>query len=240
MRVSVVIPAHNEDQYLHSCLTALTKQSVRPYEIIVVDNASSDLTAQIARSFEGVSIVNEHHLGLPYARNRGFDEAEGEVIARCDADCVPPADWIERIVKRFECGDADALTGPVVYPDLTSLSLYVAMLYLASLYLLQRGKHTLIGPNFAIRKSTWELIRDTVCSHDPNVHEDQDLALHIHQHIRTIGVDWELIMRTSGRRIRRHPGSFFGDYPVRMMYTLLSHGEPLRAPDWLVARLKRY
>ena len=99
--VSVVIPAHNEEQYLPACLRALGLQrDAPPYQVIVVDNASTDGTADIARQF-GACVVTEMRKGVAPARQAGFEAARGDIIASTDADtCVTPH-WLAHIAAHF-------------------------------------------------------------------------------------------------------------------------------------------
>src|SRR5437763_970821 len=101
MKISVVIPVYNEEKYLHDCLTALQHQTRKADEIIVVNNNSTDSSAQIAEKL-GARVVNESKQGMIFARNRGFNEATGDVIARCDADTRVPPDWLEKIEHHFQ------------------------------------------------------------------------------------------------------------------------------------------
>ncbi len=237
MRISVVVPAHNEENYIGRCLEALTHQTHPPHEIIVVDNHSSDRTVSVVGRYPGVSVVTEPRVGLPYARECGFDHATGDVIARCDADCVLPPDWIARIHAAFSTTPCDALTGPIMYEEAPSVSYLAVWVYIGVMYALQHRSHTLIGPNFAITATMWKRVRHMVCVDDPNVHEDQDLALHISAIGGTVKVDRHVTVHTSGRRVLGRPWSFFGEYPVRMMYTLFSHRMPISMPRWLITHL---
>lgn len=111
--VSVVIPAYNEEKLIERCLKSLVKQDFprRQYEIIVVDNGSTDKTASLAKKYAD-KVVYEPKKGLMYARKRGFDEAQGEIILRTDADAYVPYNWISRAVRIFrDYPDADAITG---------------------------------------------------------------------------------------------------------------------------------
>ena len=91
VRVSVVVPARNEELMIGLCLHSLLNQEVMPDEIIMVDNASDDRTVEIAERFEGIRIIQEARKGIVFARNAGFDAATGEIIARCDAGLPAPA-----------------------------------------------------------------------------------------------------------------------------------------------------
>lgn len=222
MKVSVVIPVFNEEKYIENCLTHLKKQAVKPDEIIIVDNNCTDETIEIAKQFD-VRIVKELRQGITPARNKGYDSAKYEIIARCDADSLVPPQWIKRIKYNFEKKHVDALTGPLFYYDLPVKNVmpvfntYVAMLS-------KIIKHyPLHGPNMALSKSIWMRVRDEVCQDDNMVHEDHDISLHIYQRGGHIHYDRYLTVRTSGRRIKHDPTTFFIEYPTRLTKMLRKH-----------------
>ena len=101
LRISVIVCAHNEALYLPACLYSLLAQSRRPDEIIVVNNASTDATGEVARDVPGVRVVDEPRKGLTVARETGRRAAEGELLVYLDADCRAPLAWLERVERRF-------------------------------------------------------------------------------------------------------------------------------------------
>lgn len=103
MLVSIVIPAYNAGNTLAACLDACVQQSQNAAEIIVVDDGSTDDTAEVARSF-AAECLQQHHLGPAAARNKGWRMAHGEFVAFTDADCIPGHDWISRLLEGFEDG----------------------------------------------------------------------------------------------------------------------------------------
>jgi len=104
MRISIVIPTHNRKALLHRCLTAVTHQDYPDYEVIVVDDGSTDGTeAMVRREFPQVRYIRqEPSRGPGAARNRGIEAATGEVVAFTDDDCVPPKDWLSQLSKGFQ------------------------------------------------------------------------------------------------------------------------------------------
>ncbi|MBI3619651.1 glycosyltransferase family 2 protein [Candidatus Roizmanbacteria bacterium] len=223
-RISVVIPAYNEEKRLGECLSHLAKQQERPDEIIVVDNDSTDATTLIAKSC-GVRVVREKQRGMIFARNRGFNEAYFPIIARTDADCLPPPEWIKIIKHDFATGDIDGLTGPVIFYDLPFRTAIFDTLYLNFVKLLQSSKETLQGPNMIITRSMWKRVKHDVCLTDKQVHEDVDLAIHILAAHGVIRRNPRLIMCSSGRRIVSNPQSFFGEYTIRFFNTFRIHAQ---------------
>ncbi len=98
--VSVIIPAYNAEATLGRCLDALSAQSRRPREIIVVDDGSTDDTAKVARGY-GVRVIQQANAGPAAARNAGARAARGDLLLFTDADCVPAPDWVERMAAPF-------------------------------------------------------------------------------------------------------------------------------------------
>lgn len=196
MRVSVVIPAYNEEKNIGTCLDYLLNQEEKPDEIIVVDNNSKDKTAQIAKKY-GARVVVEKIQGMIPARNAGFNAAKYEVIARTDADTMPPKDWILKIKKYFKDSDLGAISGPAAYfgiPAMSALSLSFTF-FLFQTVGLTLGHPILFGPNMALRKSAWEKVKNDVCLKDSDVHEDVDLSIHLNP-ITIIKFDWNFSIRT--------------------------------------------
>lgn len=222
MKISVVIPAFNEEQYINKCLSSLVKQQKKPDEIIIVDNNCTDRTIQIAKKYP-VKIVKEKKQGMIPARNKGYNEASGEIIARCDADAVPPKDWIRKINENFAKKNIDALTGPIIFYDLLFKTTFFANIFFDFMKFVQKGKEIVIGPNMALSKKIWQKIKNEVCLEDNDVHEDIDMAIHIIKNSGKIYRDPSLISYISGRRIRHNPLSFFIEYPIRLIKTFRSH-----------------
>jgi glycosyltransferase involved in cell wall biosynthesis len=113
LTLSLIIPAYNEENYLRGCIESIAKQSVKPDEVILVNNNSTDKTLEIAAEFDFVRVINEPKQGIVYARNRGFDAAKSDIIGRIDGDSRLPSDWVAQ-VKHFYADDAhqkSAITG---------------------------------------------------------------------------------------------------------------------------------
>lgn len=112
IHISVVVPFYNSERYISECIESLLSQKypMENYEIIMVDNNSTDASADIVRRYSQVKLVSEKRQGAYAARNRGLKEAKGEVIAFTDPDCVPSSDWL----KEIELAMADSDVGVVI------------------------------------------------------------------------------------------------------------------------------
>ncbi len=116
--VSVVVCAYNEEALLPACLHAILAQTRPPDEVLVVDNASTDRTGDVARAVRGVRVVDEPVKGLVVARETGRLAARGDILAYVDADCRPPIFWLERVERHFlERPALVGLTGPYRFYD---------------------------------------------------------------------------------------------------------------------------
>lgn len=179
--VSVVIPVRNDAEQLRRCLAALARQTVAPLEVVVVDNASTDDSAAVARA-HGARVVTEPRVGIPAAAATGYDAAVGSIIARLDADSVPPEDWVEQVHAALDRRpDAVAVTGFGVFHDAPpGLRRLLPVLYLGSYYLLglaAAGHHVLWGSSMAVRREAWAAASGRVHRTEREIHDDLDLAL---------------------------------------------------------------
>jgi len=158
-RFSVVIPAYNEAEFLGSCLDSLLAQDFRgPYEIIVVDNNSTDATADVARS-RGVTVVHEPKPGVCPARQCGTTAARGEIVVSTDADTTFGSDWLSRIDRAFlEDPARVAVAGPCRFADPPWWGrVYTGVLFtVVSLVAMLTGRILYVtATNIAFRKSEW-------------------------------------------------------------------------------------
>ncbi len=220
MKISIIIPAYNEEKYIRECLKHITDQIEPADEVIVVNNNSTDKTVEIIKEFP-VTLVNETQQGMIPARNRGFNEAMGDILVKTDADTQVPKDWVKKIKENFKENKIEALSGPVSFYDLPASSTVFSN-FLSKTLKLMFHQNFLFGPNYAISKKMWNSIKDEICLDDKKVHEDFDISIHIP--IPTlIGFDPDLIVPISARRLKQHPESFFGEYLVRAIRMLADH-----------------
>jgi glycosyltransferase involved in cell wall biosynthesis len=213
MKMSFVIPAYNEEACIGACITSVCRQlraSAHEGEIIVVNNASTDRTAEVASAWPEVRVVSEPRKGLLYARQRGFEESHGDLLACIDADTVVPKGWISTALRAFDRNAMLAcLSGPYLYYDLSpALRVIVILWYLvADLFLGYLNQYffrtgaMIQGGNYVVRRSALEKIG----GYDTRIAffgEDTDLARRLIR-VGRVRFTFRLSLPASARRLRR-------------------------------------
>ena len=202
--LSVVVPVRDDAVALERLLRLLARQTVPPLEVVVVDNASTDASAAVARA-AGARVVTEASVGIPAAAAAGYDAAVGDVLVRCDADTVPPPQWLERIAAHFTADPSlDALTGTGDFYGVGPVRrALVGRLYLGS-YLVAMtaalARPPLWGSSMALRRTAWEGVRTAVHRDDPETHDDVDLSMALGPRAR-VRYDRGLRVGVSGRSL---------------------------------------
>jgi glycosyltransferase involved in cell wall biosynthesis len=230
--ISVVIPAFNEEGYLERCLAALALQDcpMDPYEIIVVDNGSTDRTAEIARRY-GARLVVEPRKGVARARQAGFEAARGVVIASTDADTIVTPFWVSRIAWHFRTVPTlGAVYGPVWWPEARLLERLVFRYPITwALWASNRlGRSLWWGSNFAVRRQVF--LEAGGFPVDWLSDEDTDLSLRVSR-IAAVRFDPSLIVCASDRRAREGWQRVMGRLGVNIVRRFLLQRSPLAMPD---------
>jgi O-antigen biosynthesis protein len=114
--VSVIVCSYNGGQTLATCLDSLGKLNYPEYEVILVDDGSTDDTSYIAAQFPWVRYIHQSNQGLSHARNTGATAAKGEVLAYTDSDCMVDADWLYYLIGTLVSGNYAGVGGPNVTP----------------------------------------------------------------------------------------------------------------------------
>jgi GT2 family glycosyltransferase len=125
-RVSVVVCSYNGAATLEHCLRSLLQLDYADYEIILVDDGSTDNTGQIAGRFPSVRVIHQPNRGLSAARNVGLHAATGSIIAYTDSDCFVDQDWLTCLVHRLQQTGAAGAGGPNLTPEDGRLAACVA------------------------------------------------------------------------------------------------------------------
>jgi len=110
---SVIVPVRNGARVLPRCLAALAGQSVPApaFEVLVVDDGSTDNTAEVAGKQSGVRVVRQPPQGPSVARNRGVEEARAPLVFFTDADCAPAPNWLETLLAAFDDPEVAGVKG---------------------------------------------------------------------------------------------------------------------------------
>jgi glycosyltransferase involved in cell wall biosynthesis len=225
MRLSFVVPAYNEEAYLPACLESILHQ-INPAntnlpatacEIIVVNNASTDRTREVALRYPGVTVVDEPRKGLTFARQAGFAASTGDLIANVDADSRLTPGWVAKVLTTFaEAATAAkpetqrplaAFSGPLVYYDLTSQQRRLVHIfymtawttYAINRYILRVGS-MVQGGNFVVSRASLEAIGgfNTAISF---YGEDTDIARRLND-VGEVRFTFDLKMSSSARRLK--------------------------------------
>ncbi len=117
--ISICIPTYNRSDLLRQTLVSVTRQTVKPHEILVVDNCSEDDTEAVARSFDGVQYRrNERNLGLAGNWNRCLSLASGDYVSILHSDDLISPDWVKEMSSLIASGAADG-AGAIFLPVFT-------------------------------------------------------------------------------------------------------------------------
>lgn len=118
MKISIVIPAYNEEKYIGRTLESVKNLETNDWEVevIVVNGGSTDKTAEVIKSF-GVRVLNEPHKGIGFARQQGLLAAKGEIVAFTDADTIVPPDWLIKHVAALNLPEVILSFGGYRYSD---------------------------------------------------------------------------------------------------------------------------
>ncbi|ALJ90917.1 glycosyltransferase family 2 protein [Thermus aquaticus] len=216
-RVSVVVPARNEEEFIGACLESILKQNPPPHEIIVVDNASTDRTGEIARSM-GAKVIYQSKIGLHIARQTGLEAATGDVVAATDADCVVEPGWIAAIQDAFVDPEVVEVYGPIEFMDGPLLdrwlSRYGFPIFLRIMHLL--GQPNASGGNHAVRRQ----IALEVGGYDVPYGEDLRLMLKLKERGKILYLP-QARVKTSSRRLKKGRWSFYGLHLKNVLARLL-------------------
>jgi glycosyltransferase involved in cell wall biosynthesis len=218
LTLSIIIPVYNEAHRLNACLDAIAAQTQMPDEVIVVDNNSSDQSTRIAQSYSFVKLLHENEQGLIPARNKGFNEAKSDILARIDADSIVSSDWVKIVKQSFSRSDIAGVTGPsysLLLPRIRKpMTKMWSKLYFFWTLMFYRIP-VLWGANMAIRRSMWLTIRDKVSFDSRTIHEDHDLSLLIQSEGKKIILNNKMLFTSYSQA--------YHYFPKLLHYTIMRH-----------------
>lgn len=155
-KITVIVPVLNEESLLRDTLQSIRTQTFTNYELIVVDNGSTDKSPKIAKQLADRVLVEERK-GPLFATHRGFENANSELVTSCDADTLYPKNWLEKMVKALSKKDTVAVYGPIAFRESAP---FVRLLTLIAYSILDRlslltGVRIAGGANLGIRKGAY-------------------------------------------------------------------------------------
>src|SRR5438876_99961 len=213
-KVSVVVASYNGERTLQACLESLERLNYPNYEVILVDDGSTDTTAQIASKHPKVRYVHhERNFGLSVARNTGIVASEGEIIAFTDADCRADEDWLYYLVGDLLDSPFAGMGGPNLLPPEDSPVAAAVMVSPggpAHVLLTDRQAEHIPGCNMAFYK--WALA--DAGGFDPIFHQagdDVDICWRLQQAGHKIGFSpaafvWHFRRSTIGAYLKQQSG----------------------------------
>ncbi len=217
MKISVIIPAYNEEENIGKTLDAVLASDYPNFEVIVIDNASKDKTFEVA-SKKGVKVIQETRKGTMWACEAGRQKATGDIIVRLDADCLPEKDWLTRGTHWFADKKVSAVSGPYDYFDGPTVFRYFTLglqkyLYVPINYFLSFfgiGGIT-IGGNTFMRAESLEKIHGFNTS-ITFYGDDTDVAKRLSA-VGKVIFDGSLVIKTSARRFKSE-----GTFKITLKY----------------------
>lgn len=213
MKLSFVVPAHNEEDYVGECIESIKRETDNapyPVEITVVNNASTDKTASIARSYAGVKVVDEPRKGIVWARRAGLLASSGDLIANIDADSRLTRGWLKKVIRAFsDDPNLVALSGPFIHYDIPSRARkFLVRFWYGVVFIGQGVVKTLFGTgaflqggNYVVRRRAMEAIG----GYNTNIEfhgEDSDIGRRIMK-VGKVVFTFKLPVYSSARRINR-------------------------------------
>jgi glycosyltransferase involved in cell wall biosynthesis len=163
--VSVIVPFYNSERHLAACIESLLSQEDvgGPYEILFIDNGSTDGSASIVAEYGELTVLEEPTPGAYAARNTGLRRARAPLIAFTDADCVVASDWLSSLRDGMRDSSIAILLGQCLYPRDASMAMRVLGAYenAKTDYVVNRcakAHHFAYANNMVIRASVFEEI----------------------------------------------------------------------------------
>ncbi len=156
MKLSIVVPAYNEEKYIGACLESILEETKgkKDVEIIVINNASTDNTQAVAEKY-GVKVVTESAKGLTKARQKGLEVCTGDYMANIDADVRLPKGWYDKVEVYFKkYNNTVCISGPYRYYDATFIqNVFLTFVWRVSAPITYRiVGYMILGGNFVAKK----------------------------------------------------------------------------------------
>ncbi|KYC37142.1 glycosyl transferase [Scytonema hofmannii PCC 7110] len=237
-KVSVVICAYNAERTMDSCLASLKNLNYPNYEVIVVNDGSTDRTLEITQRYDYVRLISQENKGLSAARNVGIAAATGEIVAFTDSDCMADPDWLTYVVAKFLSSGLAAVGGPNLSPPEDSLvpaCVAVSPGVPTHVLLSDEVAEHIAGCNMAFRR---EVLQE-ICGFDPQFRvagDDVDLCWRLQDKGYTIGfspaaIVWHFRRNTVDAYLKQQRG--YGKAEALVYFKHPYRFNLLGQPSWL-------
>lgn len=214
--ISVIVPAYNEEKNIAACLAALEQQDFArdQYEIVLVNNKSTDRTKAVAQTFSRVRVVDEPKQGYVHALIRGANEAQGSILAFTDADTVVPKDWLSKYWRAYQDQSVVFAGGPASMRPVLWCTPFLEQLFYWGGQLTKMAN----GYNMSIRRETYR-----ACGgFDPKINFNADAYIRLRAKkygtMAFVGDNW---VRTSSRRWQKPETAWYIAKTLVNIVTLL-------------------
>ena len=155
MKISIIIPIYNSSLTLNECLNSIFNSSYKNYEVIVVSDKSTDNSVDIAKKYKTKVIELSQNRGPGAARNKGSEEAQGEILLFLDSDVIINKDSLNLIIDKFQIDEINAIQGIYSHqPNYKCVATQFYQSYLCYYVWAENKKYasTLVTGCFAVRK----------------------------------------------------------------------------------------
>jgi glycosyltransferase involved in cell wall biosynthesis len=186
-KVTVIIPARNEERHISKCIRAILTNDYPNYEVIVVDDASTDQTLSVARSFQNIApvrvIANPNKVGQGESANIGVKASDADFVFFTGADCTPDSKWISEGMKTIDQPGICAVEGALFYEN--PFPTFRHRVPLNPFYNLhQQGSLTVPGRdyangNFAVKRAAFEEVHGFDSKRYAEGREDTNLGFRL-------------------------------------------------------------
>ncbi len=165
-KISVIVPVYNYQNHLRKTLISIREQTFKDYELIVVDDCSTDNSAKVARELADKVIVNKKNSGPAVSRNKGIKAAKSDIIVFIDSDCMATKNWLSVLFKTLNDSTIDAVIGDTKIPKSTFIGDSISALGFpgganagfANMFIVDKNNFTnhITTCNFAARKKAFD------------------------------------------------------------------------------------
>ena len=217
---SIVIPAYNEEGYIKQCLSSLKEQDFKePFEVIVVDNNSSDETSEIAKTM-GAKVILETERGICFARQAGLVKAKAPIVISTDADTTFPKHWLSDIDKLFKQNPNAVVVAGI--PRFVDAPIW-ARIVIPSYYMLLRLYTKIFKSPFCLFASNIAFKKKAFSGYNTNYTQGGDelcLLKEAKQHGSVI-LNFKNVVYTSSRRLNN--GFLYNFFVTYIFYYLIDY-----------------